>query len=314
MQTSVGSTSAAAAMQGWRDGMEDYHVRNEYEGVYAVFDGHGGKGVAETCAQTLLGSRIEPSFDAGSLFLGMDEAAMKALEEAHARRLQGEKRKKAKTEEEDDPSDFLNRLDSGSRATLERDRAERLKGKKKINFFEAANHVGAVGIVVWVTADKIVVANAGDCRAILARGGKVIQLNTEHSAYKESEKKRIEAAGLTVRDGRLAGDLQPSRGFGDFMYKNPKLKPEDQAFTAVPEVTTFERTADDEFIVIGSDGLWDMISNEVCAQYVRELLVAKVSLLDITRLLTCRSVAPYPMHFEGGSDNVTCIIVSLRTV
>lgn len=47
----------ACAMQGWRCGMEDAHVAFEVKGdpngacVYGVFDGHGGKEVAEFCKE-----------------------------------------------------------------------------------------------------------------------------------------------------------------------------------------------------------------------------------------------------------------------
>ena len=43
-------------MQGWRCGMEDAHIALDLHGkdgeeisVYGVFDGHGGKEVAEYC-------------------------------------------------------------------------------------------------------------------------------------------------------------------------------------------------------------------------------------------------------------------------
>ena len=45
----------ACAMQGWRCGMEDAHVAFEVKDdsnnacLYGVFDGHGGKEVAEFC-------------------------------------------------------------------------------------------------------------------------------------------------------------------------------------------------------------------------------------------------------------------------
>lgn len=49
----------ACAMQGWRCGMEDAHAVFEVEGdpnramVFGVFDGHGGKEVAEFCKENL---------------------------------------------------------------------------------------------------------------------------------------------------------------------------------------------------------------------------------------------------------------------
>lgn len=41
---------------------------------------------------------------------------------------------------------------------------------------------------------------AGDCRAVLCRGGSAIQLNREHSAEVLEERQRIEAAGGKLRE------------------------------------------------------------------------------------------------------------------
>ena len=41
--------------------------------------------------------------------------------------------------------------------------------------------------------------SAGDCRAVLCRGGRGVQLNAEHSADSPSERERIEASGGDLR-------------------------------------------------------------------------------------------------------------------
>ena len=42
-----GLTYSAGEMQGWRKTMEDAHIADVDSGVFAVFDGHGGKAVAK---------------------------------------------------------------------------------------------------------------------------------------------------------------------------------------------------------------------------------------------------------------------------
>lgn len=42
------------------------------------------------------------------------------------------------------------------------------------------NAVGSTAVVAVVTPHKIVVANCGDSRAVLCRGGKAIPLSTDH--------------------------------------------------------------------------------------------------------------------------------------
>ena len=42
-----------------------------------------------------------------------------------------------------------------------------------------------------------------------------------------------------------------------------------------PEVTIVERTEKDQFVVGGSDGLWDFMSNEEAIAFVSERLVSQ---------------------------------------
>ena len=75
------------------------------------------------------------------------------------------------------------------------------------------------------------------------------------------ELERIEAAGGRVIywDGaRVLGVLAMSRAVGD-NYLKPCVSCE-------PEVTITDRTDEDECLILASDGLWDVVSNETaCA-------------------------------------------------
>lgn len=67
---------------------------------------------------------------------------------------------------------------------------------------------------------RLYVANAGDSRAVLCRGGAAVDLSNDHKPEDEDEKARIVAAGGTVtRDGRVNGGLNLSRALGDHSYK-----------------------------------------------------------------------------------------------
>lgn len=83
---------------------------------------------------------------------------------------------------------------------------------------------------------------------------------------------RIEAAGCDVTDGRVAGKLSLSRAIGDLAYKqNANLTVDQQAITCVPDISRRARTADDSFVLIACDGIWDVFSSAEAAQYVREV-------------------------------------------
>ncbi len=57
--------------------------------------------------------------------------------------------------------------------------------------------------------------------------------------------------------GRVNGGLNLTRSFGDFDYKrNDTLPYNEQMITCKPDVKSYERSAKDEFIIVGCDGIW----------------------------------------------------------
>lgn len=96
---------------------------------------------------------------------------------------------------------------------------------------------GCTAVCALVIRGKLVVANAGDSRAVLCRGGTAVALTQDHKPTDDAEMRRIVRAGGEVRDGRVNGALNLSRALGDMEYKLQEgLKPEEQMITAVPEV------------------------------------------------------------------------------
>lgn len=57
---------------------------------------------------------------------------------------------------------------------------------------------GAAALVAMLRADQLFVANAGDCRAMLCRGGAALALSRDHTAALDDERQRITAAGGLV--------------------------------------------------------------------------------------------------------------------
>lgn len=67
------------------------------------------------------------------------------------------------------------------------------------------------------------------------------------------------------------GDLAVSRALGDFVYKRCEtVRDAEQAVTAFPDVIIEGRTAQDEFIVLACDGIWDVMSSQEVCDKVRE--------------------------------------------
>ena len=78
---------------------------------------------------------------------------------------------------------------------------------------------GCTANVVLITPTQYIVANAGDSRSSLCRGGKAIDLSSDHKPESEEEECRIKNAGGVIHMGRVNGGLNLTRSFGDFDYK-----------------------------------------------------------------------------------------------
>jgi len=138
---------------------------------------------------------------------------------------------------------------------------------------EKRDRSGCTAITVMVSPTSIVCTNAGDSRACYCSNNSTIELSRDHKPYLQEEQARIDKAGGYVSMKRVDGDLAVSRALGDFQYKDrDDLPAEEQKVTAFPVVTVKERSPLDEFIIVGCDGIWDVVSNEECVAMVQLIL------------------------------------------
>ncbi|CAL9780756.1 unnamed protein product [Musa acuminata subsp. burmannicoides] len=127
--------------------------------------------------------------------------------------------------------------------------------------------VGSTAVVALVGGGRLVVANCGDSRAVLSRGGRAVPLSDDHKPDRPDELARIEAAGgrvIYLNGARVYGILAMSRALGD-----KYLKP---AVISEPEIRVVEITAADECLIIASDGLWDVLPNDLACDVARRCL------------------------------------------
>ena len=117
---------------------------------------------------------------------------------------------------------------------------------------------------------KLLVANAGDCRAVLSRRGKAVDLSRDHKPYCVKERNRIEALGGYVDDGYLNGLLGVARALGDWHMDG--LKGVGGPLSAEPDVKQTVLSREDEFLIIGCDGLWDVFSSQNAVDFARRKL------------------------------------------
>ncbi|EGR27968.1 hypothetical protein IMG5_185510 [Ichthyophthirius multifiliis] len=173
---------------------------------------------------------------------------------------------------------------------------------------------GSAGIITFIFGNKIITSNTGDCRAILSRNGQAVQLSVDHKPYLESERERILNAGGTVDSGRVNKKLAVSRAFGDFVFKKEQTGDKD-IIIATPDVRIWDIDfLQDEFIVMGCDGLFDIYSNQEIINMVRERLteypITEQDPQKVARQLCLDAVNQSKLQ-RRGSDNVSVIIILL---
>lgn len=118
----------------------------------------------------------------------------------------------------------------------------------------------------------LITANIGDSRIILCRNGEAVELSEQHKPDTQSEKERIEAAGGRViwwmGQAKVNGVLGVSRAIGDVRLKDLVI--------SKPFVQHRVIEDEDEFVILASDGLWDVFSpQEACTFVQNELEKAK---------------------------------------
>ncbi|KAF5272767.1 hypothetical protein FQA39_LY07794 [Lamprigera yunnana] len=166
---------------------------------------------------------------------------------------------------------------------------------------------GAVSCVAHIDGPHLHIANVGDCNAVLgvltdSNSWVANKLTTEHNSYNYAEVRRIvnehphNESTTIIKMERLLGQLAPLRAFGDFRYKwsnevlcNVAVKRFGETvippnyhtppyLTAKPDVIYQRLTPSDKFLILASDGLWDIISPLQVVRYVGEHMSGKVTL------------------------------------
>lgn len=250
----------------------------------AVFDGHGNYGsvLSEFCRDWVA------------------ERLPKMLAEPGARR---------------DPSTVLGRCFAACEDSVHNDADIGFRSKMS----------GTTATAVLLDGDQLFVACVGDSRAVLCSDGAdgkldCRRLTRDHRPELQDESERINRSGGETRPSNasakgpmrvyLAGEtyrdhgldvpgpgLMLTRSLGDRIAKAAGC-------TAEPEVERVLITARDRFLVIGSDGVWDVLSDESVAEIVRQSMQDPATAAD--RILA-ESLGVWSAR--GGADNITVVVV-----
>ncbi|KAE9393484.1 hypothetical protein BT96DRAFT_978933 [Gymnopus androsaceus JB14] len=112
---------------------------------------------------------------------------------------------------------------------------------------------GASGVVLYFRGKTMYIANAGNALAIVSRDGHAELVSRKHDPYDQLETSRIRAAEGWISPAGLVNDeIDISRSFG-FFHLLPIVN-------ARPDITTWELSELDEFVIVADRGLWDFVS------------------------------------------------------
>jgi protein phosphatase 2C family protein 2/3 len=160
---------------------------------------------------------------------------------------------------------------------------------------------GSCALVLLFVRDRCYIANLGDSRAVMSLDGgtKTIDLSNDHKPCEEGEKNRILRAGGKIYKTQVhtisleasnpacanpdlakhddfkekeeivngpfrcfPGRLSVSRTVGDYEAKVTKWGGNPRVIVAEPEIREFKINDDCDFIVMGSDGVYDRMNSE----------------------------------------------------
>ncbi|CAG9464391.1 unnamed protein product [Pedinophyceae sp. YPF-701] len=248
----------------------------EWRGFYAVFDGHGGQEASQYCGEELAKALVS-----APNFPADIEQALR---------------------------DAFVRVDEGLREKYEARCLE--VGEEEA----ARTGSGTTALACLVWGPDLWVANLGDSRAVLCCAKRAIPLSADHRPHEnEAELARVEAAGGYVRDGYVCNHLATSRALGDWHYA---MKREGIVSNSPDVVRHRLDPASDEFLVLASDGLWELFhssSDDLGVRSQRAIELARGRLMQTYDAEACAQyLTGKAEDVFHASDNTSVIVVTLR--
>lgn len=169
---------------------------------------------------------------------------------------------------------------------------------------------GSVAVVAQIDGPHLHVAGVGDCQAVLGvlsedGAWTAKTMSVEHNTDNRAEVERIlsehpvNEKSTVIKMERLLGQLAPLRALGDFRYKWSKetlmervvpflgenaIPPNYHTppyLSANPEIKYHRLRPSDKFLILGTDGLWDMMTPLQAVKLVGEHMRGKVTLTPL---------------------------------
>lgn len=173
---------------------------------------------------------------------------------------------------------------------------------------------GSTMVAVLFDSKVLHCANVGDSRGIIGKLLEISQqwtpvpLSRDHRPHVPEERSRILRQKGIVAHNRVwlpntnIGGLAVARAFGDALCRGIGV-------TAEPEVLKYTLRHTDKFLVLGSDGLFEVMDNQQVVDLIVPFYIANDvdgAVQQLVRVARARWVG-----HRTGTDDITCIVVFL---
>lgn len=169
------------------------------------------------------------------------------------------------------------------------------------NILEASLEGGCSAVTAMLVehGSRLIVANVGDARAILAKNGRAVQLSVDHNPGSPTERASVERKGGVVTQipgdhWRVDGLVSVARAFGDRSLK--------EHMSARPDLADVVVDLSCEYLILGSNGLWAVFTNQEIVDIVHKTKDPRTAAQELVSEARNRD----------SEDDISCLVVQFR--
>jgi len=166
---------------------------------------------------------------------------------------------------------------------------------KELNYYEVGSTASIIYIIKIGYKRILYCVNIGDSRCILTQNNCSRKLSYDDLANDNYESNRINNEGGLIINGRVSGKLMVTRAFGDWEQKSFGV-------ISSPHITKIEINAEHKYVIMASDGVWDVMD---------DLEVYSLSLETENSKELCNEIINNSLD-KGSQDNISCFVIKLN--
>lgn len=183
---------------------------------------------------------------------------------------------------------------------------------------------GTTGVAILMRGDELYCGHVGDSRAVIGRKQAdsntlvPFQLTMDHTPADADETKAVNARGgkclpafggwpprvVMFLEGQMHS-MMMTRSLGDSRFK------EKGGLSALPEMTHYQLSNEDVCIVLASDGVWEMLSNEEVLSLIEADKIASLDATDVCRAIVDKARHQWEVVEGDYRDDITVTVIFL---